>query len=128
MTLDIFRDYCLAKPGTTEDYPFDGSCAWLKVGGKVFALVNVVERKMGKEIVPPFHFANLKCDPEKAIQLREEYENIQPGWHMNKKHWNSIYFDTNIKDSLIKELIDESYDLVVAELPKKELEQLQNQQ
>lgn len=124
MTLDIFREYCLAKPGTTEDYPFDGQCAWLKVAGKVFALVNVIEMKMGKEEVPPFHFTNLKCDPERAIELREEYEAIVPGWHMGKKHWNTVYFDGGLKDSFIKELVDHSYDLVFAGLPKKIQESL----
>ncbi len=119
MTIDSFRDYCLAKPGVTEDYPFDGNCAWLKVAGKMFALVNVTETKIKSEIVPPFHFANLKCDPEWAIELREEHEAIEEGWHMSKKHWNTIYFDRGIKDSFIKELIDHSYDIVVAGLPKK---------
>lgn len=126
MTIDIFREYCLAKSAVTEDYPFDGSCAWFKVAGKMFALINVSEMKMGKDIVPPCHFANLKCDPERAIELREEYEQIQPGWHMGKKHWNSIYFDKSIKDSFVKQLIDDSYNLVVAGLSKKEKELLQN--
>jgi len=124
MTLDIFREYCLAKPGVTEDYPFDGECAWLKVAGKMFALVNVTEMKMGDEAIPPFHFANLKCDPERAIELREEYEAIEPGWHMSKKHWNTIYFDGGLKDSFIKELIDHAYELVFSGLPKKTQEAL----
>lgn len=124
MTLDTFRDYCLAKPGVTEDYPFDGECAWLKVGGKMFALVNVMEMKMGKDLVPPFHFANLKCDPEDAIDLRDKHEAIQPGWHMSKKHWNTIYFDGSLKDSFIKELVDHAYELVFTGLSKKVKEQI----
>lgn len=119
MTLDTFRTYCLNKPGVTEDYPFDGECAWLKVGGKMFALVNVSDMKMGSDIVPPFHFANLKCTPERAIELREEHEAIVPGWHMSKKHWNTIYFDGSLKDSMIKDLIDHAYELVYSGLSKK---------
>lgn len=119
MTLDSFLDYCMAKPGVTQEYPFNGDCAWLKVAGKMFALVNVSEMKMGIEEVPSFYFANLKCDPEKAIELREEFEAIEPGWHMSKKHWNTIYFDRGIKDSMIRELIDHAYELVYNKLPEK---------
>lgn len=124
MTLDSFLQYCLSKPGVTEDYPFEGECAWLKVGGKMFALVNITEMKMGDEIVSPFHFANLKCEPEKAIELRESHEEITPGWHMSKKHWNTIYFNGSLKDSIIKEMIDHAYELVVNKLPKKIRDQL----
>ena len=126
MTLDYFLEYCLSKPGTTQEYPFDGTSAWIKVAGKLFALTNVSEMKIGGDIVPSFYFANLKCDPERAIELREEYEAIEPGWHMSKKHWNSIYFDRGLKDSFIKELIDHSYEIVVDKLPKKVKEDLQN--
>lgn len=119
MTFETFRDYCLAKPGVTENYPFKGECAWLKVGGKLFALTNCFEMKMGKEIVPPFYFANLKCEPEKALELRASHPAIQPGWHQNKKHWNSLYFDDSLSDELIFELIDHAYDLVFGSLPKK---------
>ncbi|MEZ5016718.1 MAG: MmcQ/YjbR family DNA-binding protein [Flavipsychrobacter sp.] len=125
MTFESFRTYCLSKPATTEDYPFDGTSAWIKVAGKLFALANVMEMKMGKEEIPPFHFINLKCDPERAVELREEYEAIQPGWHMNKKHWNSVYLNHGLRDSFIKELIDHSYNIVVASLPKKTREELQ---
>ncbi len=126
MTLDYFLNYCLSKPGVTEDYPFDGEAAWLKVAGKLFALANVTEMKMGKDEIPPFHFMNLKCEPEKAIELREEYEEIEAGWHMNKKHWNTLYLNGSLKDSFIKEQIDHSYDIVVNSLPKKTRETLQN--
>lgn len=125
MTLHSFREYCLLKPGVTEDYPFDGECAWMKVAGKMFCLVNVTEMKMGADIVPPFHFANLKCDPDKAIELRETHVSIVPGWHMSKKHWNTIYFDGSLKDSFIKELVDHAYELVFNKLPKKTREELQ---
>lgn len=124
MTLDIFLEYCLAKPGVTEEHPFGDASVCMKVGGKMFALANVTEMKMGKEIVPPFHFANLKCDPEKAIELREEHDTIQPGWHMNKKHWNTVYFDGSLKDSFIREMIDHAYEQVVDGLPRKEQEKL----
>lgn len=127
MTLDSFLQYCLAKPGVTEEYPFEGECAWLKVGGKMFALVNITEMKMGEDIVPPFHFANLKCDPERAIELRETYDEVRPGWHMSKKHWNTIYFNGSLKDSMIKELTDHAYDLVVDKLPKKIKDNLSNE-
>ncbi len=124
MTLEDYLNYCKAKPGVTDEYPFDGECAWLKVKGKLFSIVNVVEMKMGEEIVPPFHFANLKCDPEKAEELRAKYPAVQPGWHQNKKHWNSIYFDGSLRNNLIKELIDHSYNLVIDSLTKKQKELL----
>lgn len=125
MNLDNFREYCLAKPGVTEDYPFNGECAWLKVGGKVFAIVNITDMKMAGEVVPPFHFTNLKCDPDKAIELREEHDAIQPGWHMSKKNWNTVYFDNSLKDSFLKELIDHSYHEVFEGLSQKIKEQIQ---
>lgn len=126
MTLDYFLTYCLSKPGVTEDYPFEGTSLWLKVAGKLFALANITEMKMDSKEVPPFHFINLKCEPEKAIELREEHDEIEPGWHMNKKHWNTLYLNGDLKDSLIKELIDHSYNIVVDSLPKKLREELAN--
>ena len=119
MTLESFKNYCLAKPGVEDHYPFRGECAWMKVGGKMFGMVNVTELKMGDEIVPPFHFANLKCNPEKAEELRASHAAIRPGWHQSKKHWNSLYFDGSLPDELVFELIDHAYDLVAATLPKK---------
>ena len=85
MTFDSYISYCLAKPGVEISYPFKGECAWLKVAGKMFSLVNAIEMKKDGEIIPPFHFANLKCDPEKAEALRESYAAIQPGWHQNSR-------------------------------------------
>ena len=80
MDFESFRNYCLAKNGVTEDYPFKGEAVWMKVMGKMFAMANVTELKMDGEIVAPFHFINLKCDPEKAEQLRESFDAIQPSF------------------------------------------------
>ncbi len=115
MELEEIRNYCLAKPGTSEDTPFDVSTLVFRVMGKIFAITDIDH----------FQFINLKCDPERAIELRAEFDSIKPGYHMNKAHWNSVYPETGSK--LICELIDHSYDLIVSKLPKKvklELEQL----
>ena len=108
-------DYCLGKPGATETYPFGEDTLVFKVGGKMFAL-------SGFETIPPR--MNLKCDPERAIALREEYPSVLPGYHMNKKHWNTVIFDGSLPDDLARELIDHSYDLVVSSLPQKAREEL----
>lgn len=109
MDIEIYRDYCLNKPGVTEDFPFDNETLVFKVGGKIFALASIAA----------FTSVNLKCDPEKAVELREQYPAIQPGYHMNKKHWNTVHFDGSISFALLKELTDHSYSLVVNSLPKK---------
>ena len=109
MNIDSLQNYCLNKKGVTEGFPFDEETLVFKVAGKMFCLVN---------LTPPWS-TNLKCDPEKAIELREEYEEIIPGFHMNKKHWNTVDLHGNLKESLIEELIDDSYSLVFAGLPKK---------
>jgi len=109
MTLSYLRDYCLAKPGTTEDTPFDEVTLCFRVGGKIFAITSL----------DIFDFINLKCDPEKAIELREKHEGITPGYHMNKKNWNSVSVEGNVPDPLILELVDHSYDLILKSLPKK---------
>ncbi len=114
MNLESLRKYCLKKRGVTEGFPFDDETLVFKVGNKIFCLIN---------ITPPWK-TNLKCDPEKAIELREEFEEIIPGYHMNKKHWNTIDLNGTLNDSLIKELIDDSYSLVFAGLPKKIRESL----
>lgn len=119
MNFETFRAYCLAKKGVTEDYPFKGEAVWMKVMGKMFAMANVMELKMDGVMVEPFHFVNLKCNPEKSEALREQYGAIQPGWHQSKKHWNSLYMDGSLEDELILELIDHSYEIVVNSLPKK---------
>ncbi|MEO0735155.1 MAG: MmcQ/YjbR family DNA-binding protein [Bacteroidota bacterium] len=111
MTLDELRDYCLAKPATKETLPFGPDTLVFKAGGKMFALTGLDEADLR---------VNLKCDPERAIQLREQHEEIKPGWHMNKKHWNTVYIeDGDLRDDFIRELIDHSYTLVISSLPKK---------
>jgi predicted DNA-binding protein (MmcQ/YjbR family) len=109
LDIESFRNYCLSKKGVTEEFPFDSRTLVYKVMGKMFALTDIDD----------FESVNLKCDPEKAIQLREEFEAVQPGYHMSKKHWNSIIMDGSVKDSLIKEWIDHSYELVWLSLPLK---------
>ena len=124
MTLDEFSIYCLSKPGTTDDYPMKREAVWMKAGGKMFAMTNVRALKMDGEIVAPFHFINLKCDPDRALTLREKYSSIIPGWHQNKTHWNSILMTTPPPDACVKDLIDHSYDLVARSLPKAKRETL----
>jgi predicted DNA-binding protein (MmcQ/YjbR family) len=114
MDIETFREYCISKKGVTEEFPFDSQTLAFKVGGKIFALTDVEN----------FRSANLKCDPERAIELREMYPGIIPGYHMNKKHWNTVAMDQTVPYKLKKELIDHSYDLIFASLPKKEREKL----
>ena len=109
MQVDVFRDYCLTKRGVAEDTPFGEEHLVFKVGGKMFALVTLEE-------VPAS--ANLKCDPDLALELRDRYEQVRPGYHMNKKHWNSVEIESGISDAEIRKMIDHSYDLVVQGLPK----------
>ena len=116
MNIELFRDYCLSKKGVTEEFPFDEITLVFKVMGKVFALTSLSK--------VPFQ-ANLKCDPERAIELRESYAEVAPGYHMNKKHWNTVTFDGVLSSNLVLELIDHSYNLVVKGLTKKCKEQLQ---
>jgi predicted DNA-binding protein (MmcQ/YjbR family) len=108
MNIEEFRAYCLLKKGVTEGFPFDNDTLVFKVMDKMFALTGLSGE----------FSLNLKCDPEKAIELREEYPSVIPGYHMNKQHWNTIDVDGSIEDDLLKEWIDHSYDLVVASLPK----------
>ncbi|MFT5249641.1 MAG: putative DNA-binding protein (MmcQ/YjbR family) [bacterium] len=116
MNIEEFRDYCLSKKGVTESFPFNEQTLVFKVMGKMFALSGL-ENQPAK--------ANLKCDPEKAIRLREEYDGlITPGYHMSKLHWNTVVLEMNIPHTLLLELIDHSYDLVVSKLTKKLKEEL----
>lgn len=126
MDLEEFVAYCSAKPGVTIESPMGPGSIWVKVMGKMFAITNTDDMKMGNEIVPPFHFINLKCDPEKAIELREQYPAIQAGWHQSKTHWNSLYMDGSLSGDLVRELIDHSYQIVADGLPKKLQEELKN--
>lgn len=108
MNIEDLRDYCLSKPGTTEGMPFGEQTLVFKVGGKIFLLI-------GLEQANRF---NVKCDPERAIELREQHHEIIPGFHMNKKHWNTVYLDGGLSLALVRELIDHSYELVLKSLPK----------
>jgi predicted DNA-binding protein (MmcQ/YjbR family) len=114
MDIQTFREYCLSKAGVTEHLPFDDKTLVFKVGGKMFALCDI----------ETFEGANLKCDPERAIDLRERFEGITDGYHMNKTHWNTVAAFSDVPYDLFLALVDHSYDLVKASLPKKEREKL----
>ena len=104
MNIEEFREYCLSKPATTECFPFDENTLVFKVDNKIFVLITLT--------TTPLQF-NVKCDPDKAIELREEFpENVLPGYHMNKKHWNTIITSGRLSGKLIFEMIDHSYSLV----------------
>ena len=109
MNIEEYRNFCLAMPGVTEGFPFGPETMVFKVMDKMFALTNI----------ETYEFVNLKCDPERAVTLREEYEGISPGWHMNKVHWNSVKTSADVENELFKELIRHSYELVASSLPKK---------
>lgn len=111
MNIEEFRDYCLAKKGVTESFPFGEQTLVFKVMGKMFALA-------GLERIPAQ--VNLKCDPERSASLREQYDGLIYGaYHMNKLHWNTVEIDSNVPRDLILNLIDHSYDLVVGGLTRK---------
>ncbi len=110
MDLEVFRNYCLTKPDSTESTPFGDDALVFKVGGKMFALAALEE-------VPPR--VNLKCDPDLALELRDRYAEVQPGYHMNKKHWNTVELSGVIPDAELRRMIDHSYALVVARLPQR---------
>lgn len=103
MDAERFRAYCLDKPGATESTPFGPDNLVFKVGGKMFALLAIDE-------VPPC--ANLKCDPDRALELRDRYADVQPGYHMNKKHWNTVVLEGAIPEPELRNMIDHSYELV----------------
>jgi predicted DNA-binding protein (MmcQ/YjbR family) len=115
MDLEIIREYCLKKKGVSEGFPFGDDTLVFKVMSKLFCLTN---------LEPPIRI-NLKCEPEKALDLREKYEGVIPGYHMNKKHWNTIDINSNIDDDKILEWIDHSYELVASGLTKKEKTELE---
>jgi predicted DNA-binding protein (MmcQ/YjbR family) len=114
MTIDILRDYCLSKAHATEEFPFDEHILAFKVAGKLFALTDVDQ----------FTFVNLKCDPEKAVDLRERFEAVQPGYHMNKKHWNTVSVNADVSHEMILQMVDDSYELVIKSLTKKQRNEL----
>jgi predicted DNA-binding protein (MmcQ/YjbR family) len=109
MNIEEFRDYCLSKKFVTEELPFGPETLVFKVQGKLFALTNIDD----------FSSINLKCEPDKIVALRERYSDIQPGYHMNKNHWNTVRVNSALSDSIVYGLVDYSYDLVVKGLPKK---------
>ena len=115
MTFEMLRHCCCAKKGVTEDYPFDSTTATFRVMGKIFAIADSEE----------FTRVNLKCEPERALNLREQYAGVIPGYHMNKKHWNTILLDGSLPQDDIFQWIEESYHLVTAKLPKNLKEELE---
>lgn len=110
MNIEEFREYCLSMPATSECFPFDENTLVFKVAGKMFALTDIVDA----------FSINIKCDPEKAIELREHYDCVRPGYHMNKMHWNTIIVDGTVSDALLKEWINHSYNLIVSSLNKNQ--------
>ena len=123
MNIQQFFEYCLSKKAVTEHFPFDKDTLVFKVGGKMFALTSLQQWENGTASV------NLKCDPEKAEELRANYEAINPGYHMSKVHWNTVDFNSDVSEKLICQLIDDSYQLVLKSLTKKaqvEIDELEN--
>ncbi len=113
MNIESYFEYCLSKKGVTEHFPFDEDTLVFKVGGKMFALASLKEWEKGQPDI------NLKCDPEWSAELRAQYDDIQPGYHMSKIHWNTIRVNCDVSDAMIRELIHHSYDLVFKSLTKK---------
>ena len=113
MNLETFYEYCLSKKGVSEHFPFDEDTLVFKVGGKIFALTSLSNWEKNEAAV------NLKCDPDRAQELRGEYDEIKPGFHMSKVHWNTLALSGTLSDKLVKELIDHSYELVFKSLTKK---------
>lgn len=118
MNIEDFREYCLTFDGVTEDFPFDEETIAFKVMDKIFAMTNV----------DSFEGVNLKCDPVKAAMLRDLYKEVQPGYHMNKKHWITVDPSGELDEELIKEWIKHSYELVVENLPRKKQKILEEMQ
>jgi len=114
MNVEYFRDYCIAKRGVSESFPFDENVLVFKVMGKMFALANIND----------FQGINLKSNPENALDLREKYLGIRPGYHMSKKHWNTVSVNEDVPTKFICMLIDESYNLVVSKLSLKQKQEL----
>jgi predicted DNA-binding protein (MmcQ/YjbR family) len=110
VNLDAYRNHCLSKKGVTEEFPFDENVLVFKVMGKLFALTDITT----------FESINLKVDPEKGVELREQFAAVVPGYHMNKKHWITVLMDGSIPPKMLLKWTDESYDLVVSGLTKKQ--------
>ncbi len=109
MNTETLREHCINKPGVTESFPFGGDALVFKVGGKMFALLTTESQPTT---------INIKCDPERAVQLREENDAVTPGYHMNKAHWNTITIDGRVRSADVQTWIDHSYELVRKSLPK----------
>lgn len=116
MNIEEYREYCISKKGVTEDFPFDKNTLVFKVLGKMFSLADI----------DLFESINVKCEPEKAVELREKHPAVIPGYHMSKKHWNTLILDNSISDKLLFQWIDDSYNLVVSGLTKTQKTQLGN--
>jgi predicted DNA-binding protein (MmcQ/YjbR family) len=116
MNIQQLYEFCLSKKGVTEHFPFDEDVLVFKVGEKIFALASLSAFERDEATL------NLKCNPEKAIELRQEFEAIMPGYHMNKMHWNTVNCNKDVSDTMIFELIDHSYELIFNSLPKKSRE------
>ena len=113
MNLETFYEYCLSKKAVTEHFPFDEDTLVFKVGGKMFALSSLKQWEKQEPSV------NLKCDPERALELRANYDAIIEGYHMSKIHWNTVAINQDVPDAMLKALIDHSYDLIFKSLTKK---------
>lgn len=122
MNIQQLYDFCLSKKGVTEHFPFDEETLVFKVGGKMFCLTSLNEWEKGTPSL------NLKCDPDRAQELRAEYEAIIPGWHMSKIHWNTVSFNGDVSDKMMLELINDSYELVFKSLTKKIQAEIQSQE
>lgn len=109
MNIESLREYCLQKNGAEESFPFGEETLVFKVGGKIFLLTGLEDG----------HQFNVKCDPELAIEFRERFAEVKPGYHMNKRHWNTVQWNGGLTDRQLKEMIDHSYDLIFQSLPKK---------
>jgi predicted DNA-binding protein (MmcQ/YjbR family) len=121
MHIEQLRDFCIAKKGVTEHFPFDNVTLVFKVMGKIFVLTRLDKWEKGEQKI------NLKCDPCKAKQLREKYEGIIAGWHSNKRHWNTVTLNSSdVSDDLVEQLINHSYESVVKGLTKKLQAELEN--
>ncbi len=119
MNIQQYYEFCLAKKGVTEHFPFDEDTLVFKVGGKMFALSSLKEWEKGTPSV------NLKCNPERALELRAEYEGIVEGYHMSKVHWNTVTLHSDVTDKMVCELINHSYELVYKSLTKKVREEIE---
>jgi predicted DNA-binding protein (MmcQ/YjbR family) len=121
MNIQQLYEFCLSKKGVTEHFPFDEDTLVFKVGGKMFCLASLKEWEAGNPSL------NLKCNPERAIELREQYEAIKPGYHMSKVHWNTVSVNTDVPQKVLIDLINHSYDLVFSSLTKKLQEEIKKE-